>query len=67
MGNAGMVGGVSVRERVDGTPEASVTLVWLIDPKKRSVCVLSTVENSFLVSADQALNGGDMDLHRRRG
>jgi len=40
-------------ELVDGT-------VWLIDPKKRTARVFSTVEKSALVRADQALDGGDV-------
>jgi Uma2 family endonuclease len=38
--------------------EAGVALVWLIDPKKRTARVYSTVEKSTLVRADQALDGG---------
>jgi Uma2 family endonuclease len=38
--------------------EAGVTLVWLIDPKKRTARVFSTVEKSTLVRADQPLDGG---------
>ena len=37
-----------------------MTLVWLIDPKKRSARVFSTVEKSVLVRADQSLDGGDI-------
>ncbi len=40
--------------------EARVRLVWLIDPKKRSARVFSTVEKSTVVRADQALDGGDV-------
>jgi len=40
--------------------EARVRLVWLIDPKKRSARVFSTVEKSALVRANQALDGGDV-------
>ena len=40
--------------------EARVRLVWLIDPKKRSARVFSTVEKSALVRANQALEGGDV-------
>ena len=40
--------------------EAGVTLVWLIDPKKRTARVFSTVEKSTLVRADQMLDGGDV-------
>jgi len=39
-------------ELVDGT------MVWLIDPKKRTASVFSTIEKSALVRADQALDGG---------
>jgi Uma2 family endonuclease len=35
-----------------------VTLVWLIDPKKRTARVFSTVDKSELVRADQPLDGG---------
>jgi Uma2 family endonuclease len=38
--------------------EAGVTLVWLIDPRKRSARVFSTIERSTLVRADQVLDGG---------
>ena len=38
--------------------EAGVTLVWLIDPKKRTARVFSTVEKSTLIRADQSLDGG---------
>jgi Uma2 family endonuclease len=40
--------------------EAGVLLVWLIDPKKRTARVFSTVEKSTLVRADQFLDGGDL-------
>jgi Uma2 family endonuclease len=40
--------------------EARVRLVWLIDPKKRSARVFSSVEKSAVVRADQALEGGDV-------
>ena len=40
--------------------EAGVTLVWLIDPKKRTARVFSSVEKSASVRADQALDGGDV-------
>jgi Uma2 family endonuclease len=40
--------------------EAGVILVWLIDPKKRTARVFSTVEKSVLVRADQFLDGGDV-------
>ena len=40
--------------------EAGVRLVWLIDPKKRSARVFSSVEKSAVVRADQALDGGDV-------
>jgi Uma2 family endonuclease len=43
-----------VREYFD----AGVTLVWLIDPKKRTARVFSTVEKSTLIRADQSLDGG---------
>lgn len=38
--------------------EAGVALVWLIDPKKRTARVYSTVEKSVVVRADQTLGGG---------
>ena len=38
--------------------EAGVVLVWLIDPKKRTARVFSTVEKSVLVRADQSLDAG---------
>ena len=38
--------------------EAGVILVWLIDPKKRTARVFSSVEKSTLIRADQALDGG---------
>jgi hypothetical protein len=37
-----------------------VTLVWLIDPKRRTARVFSAVERSMLLRADQALDGGDV-------
>jgi Uma2 family endonuclease len=43
-----------VREYFD----AGVILVWLIDPRKRTARVFSTVEKSALVRADQTLDGG---------
>jgi Uma2 family endonuclease len=43
-----------VREYFD----AGVTLVWLIDPRKRSSRVYSTIEKSTLVRAHQALGAG---------
>ena len=45
-----------VREYFD----AGVTLVWLIDPKKRTARVFSTVDKSVLVRSDQSLDGGDV-------
>jgi Uma2 family endonuclease len=45
-----------VREYFD----AGVKLVWLIDPRKRTARVFSTVEKSVLVRADQELDGGDV-------
>ncbi|MGO9466557.1 MAG: Uma2 family endonuclease [Isosphaeraceae bacterium] len=38
--------------------EAGVTLVWLIDPRKRTARVISTVEKSVLIRAHQSLDGG---------
>jgi Uma2 family endonuclease len=38
--------------------DAGVVLVWLIDPRKRTARVYSTVDRSTLVRADQALDGG---------
>jgi Uma2 family endonuclease len=43
-----------VREYFD----AGVLLVWLIDPRKRTARVSSTVERSVLVRANQSLDGG---------
>jgi Uma2 family endonuclease len=43
-----------VREYFD----AGVNLVWLIDPRKRTARVFSTVEKSTLVRADQSLDSG---------
>jgi Uma2 family endonuclease len=43
-----------VREYFD----AGVILVWLINPRKRTARVFSTVEKSVLLRADQALDGG---------
>ena len=43
-----------VREYFD----AGVSLVWLIDPKKRTARIFSTVEKSILIRADQSLDGG---------
>jgi len=40
--------------------EAGARLVWLIDPKKRTARVFSTLGKSALVRADQALDGGDV-------
>ncbi len=45
-----------VREYFD----AGVSVVWLIDPKKRTARVYSAVEKSTLVSADEALDGGSI-------
>jgi len=38
--------------------DAGVILVWLIDPRKRTARVFSTIEKSVLVRADQVLDGG---------
>jgi Uma2 family endonuclease len=38
--------------------EAGVVLVWLIDPKKRTARVFSTVGKSVLVQANESLDGG---------
>ncbi len=40
--------------------EAGVTLVWLIDPQKRTARIFSTAENSVLIRDDQSLDGGDV-------
>ncbi len=40
--------------------EAGVILVWLIDPRKRTARVFSTVEKSSLIRADQSLDGGSV-------
>ena len=44
--------------RSGNTLAAGVVLVWLIDPKKRTARVYSTVEKSTLIRADQSLDGG---------
>ena len=38
--------------------EAGVSLVWLIDPKRRTARVYSTPDKSILVRADECLDGG---------
>jgi Uma2 family endonuclease len=40
--------------------EAGVILVWLIDPKKRTARIFSSVDNSSLIRADQSLDGGEV-------
>ena len=40
--------------------EAGVILVWLIDPRKRTARIFSTVEKSVLVRAHQELDGGEV-------
>jgi Uma2 family endonuclease len=40
--------------------EAGVVLVWLIDPKKRTARVFSTVGKSVLVQANESLDGGEV-------
>jgi Uma2 family endonuclease len=40
--------------------ESGVVLVWLIDPKKRTARVYSTIEKPTLVRADAVLDGGDI-------
>ena len=40
--------------------EAGVRLVWLVDPKKRTARVYSAVNRSFVVRADETLDGGDV-------
>jgi Uma2 family endonuclease len=40
--------------------EAGVTLVWLIDPKKRIAQVYTRIGKSVLIRADQTLDGGDV-------
>jgi Uma2 family endonuclease len=40
--------------------EAGVVLVWLIDPKKRTARVFSTIGKSVLVQANESLDGGDV-------
>jgi Uma2 family endonuclease len=45
-----------VREYFD----AGVILVWLIDPKKRTAQVFSTVDKPLLVRDDQSLDGGEV-------
>jgi Uma2 family endonuclease len=38
--------------------DAGVFLVWLIDPRKRTARIFSTIEKSTLVRASQTLDGG---------
>jgi hypothetical protein len=38
--------------------DAGVRLVWLIDPRKRTARVFSTIDKSALLRADQPLDGG---------
>ncbi len=40
--------------------EAGVSLVWLIDPKKRTARVFSAAGRSVLIRADESLDGGDV-------
>jgi Uma2 family endonuclease len=40
--------------------EAAVSLVWLIDPRKRTARAYSTPENSVLILANQSLDGADV-------
>ena len=40
--------------------EAGVSLVWLIDPRKRTARVYSAIDKSTLVRAHQMLSGGDV-------
>jgi Uma2 family endonuclease len=40
--------------------EAGVILVWLIDPKKRTAQVFSTIEKAVLIRSNQSLDGGDV-------
>jgi Uma2 family endonuclease len=40
--------------------EAGVTLVWLIDPRKRTARIFSAIDKSTLVRAQQTLSGGDV-------
>ena len=40
--------------------ESGGVLVWLIDPKKRTARVYSTIEKPTLVRADEVLDGGDI-------
>ncbi len=35
-------------------------LVWLVDPRKRNVCVYTAPDQSHLVTEDQTLDGGDV-------
>jgi Uma2 family endonuclease len=40
--------------------DAGVILVWLIDPRKRTARVFSSIEKSTLVREHQALDGGEV-------
>ena len=40
--------------------EAGVSLVWLIDPRKRTARAYSTPEKPVLIRADQSLDGADV-------
>jgi Uma2 family endonuclease len=40
--------------------EVGVRVVWLIDPKKRTARIFTTVDRSILIRAGQALEGGDV-------
>ena len=39
---------------------AGVRLVWLVDPRKRTVRVYTSVEHSVLLKEGQSLDGGDV-------
>ena len=49
---------LEMKRKVQEYFDAGVTLVWLIDPRKRSARVFSAIEKSVLIRADQALDGG---------
>ena len=40
--------------------EAGVRLVWMVDPRKRTVRVHTAADQSFLIKEGESLDGGDV-------
>ena len=49
-----------MKQKLEEYFAAGVRLVWMVDPRKRTVRVHTSVQESVLLTAGQALDGGDV-------